>query len=82
MSILIDGATRLCVAGITGREGRFHALNNRRYGTQVVAGVTPGKGEADVEGVPVFNTFQEATARTKANAGTIAGSSALCNCSL
>jgi succinyl-CoA synthetase alpha subunit len=71
MSILIDGATRLCVAGITGREGRFHALNNRRYGTQVVAGVTPGKGEADVEGVPVFNTFQEATARTGANAAMI-----------
>jgi succinyl-CoA synthetase alpha subunit len=71
MSILIDGATRLCVAGITGREGRFHALNNRRYGTQVVAGVTPGKGGIDVDGVPVFNTFREAVARTESNAAMI-----------
>jgi succinyl-CoA synthetase alpha subunit len=71
MSILIDGATRLCVAGITGREGRFHALNNRRYGTQVVAGVTPGKGGVDVDGVPVFNTFQEAVARTEPTAAMI-----------
>ena len=71
MSILIDGATRLCVAGITGREGRFHALNNRRYGTPVVAGVTPGKGGLDVDGVPVFNTFREATSQTEANAAMI-----------
>jgi succinyl-CoA synthetase alpha subunit len=71
MSILIDGETRLCVAGITGREGRFHAMNNRRYGTQVVAGVTPGKGGQDVDGVPVFNTFHDAVARTGANAAMI-----------
>jgi succinyl-CoA synthetase alpha subunit len=71
MSILVDGATQLCVAGITGREGRFHALNNRRYGTQVVAGVTPGKGGGDVDGVPVFNTFQEAVTRSEANAAMI-----------
>jgi succinyl-CoA synthetase alpha subunit len=67
MSVLIDQSTRLCVAGITGREGRFHALNNRDYGTQVVAGVTPGKGGEDVDGVPVFDTFEEAVAQTGAN---------------
>jgi succinyl-CoA synthetase alpha subunit len=71
VSILIDEGTRLCVAGITGREGRFHAMNNRRYGTQVVAGVTPGKGGADVDGVPVFDTFHEAVAKTAANAAMI-----------
>jgi succinyl-CoA synthetase alpha subunit len=71
MSILIDGETRMCVAGITGREGRFHAMNNRRYGTQVVSGVTPGKGGEDVEGVPVFDTFHEAVAQTGANTAMI-----------
>jgi succinyl-CoA synthetase alpha subunit len=71
MSILIDGETRMCVAGITGREGRFHAMNNRRYGTQVVSGVTPGKGGEDVEGVPVFDTFHEAVAETGANTAMI-----------
>src|SRR3954471_8137231 len=67
MSILIDKDTRLCVSGITGREGTFHAMNNRRYGTDVVAGVTPGKGGQDVEGVPVFDTFHEAVEQTGAN---------------
>jgi succinyl-CoA synthetase alpha subunit len=67
MSVLVDRATRLCVSGITGREGTFHAMNNRRYGTNVVAGVTPGKGGQDVEGVPVFDTFREAVAATEAN---------------
>jgi succinyl-CoA synthetase alpha subunit len=71
MSILIDDQTRVCVAGITGREGRFHTANNRRYGTQVVAGVTPGKGGEDVDGVPVFDTFHEAVAQTEANAAMI-----------
>ena len=71
MSILIDGDTRLCVSGITGREGTFHAMNNLRYGTQVVSGVTPGKGGQDVEGVPVFNTFHDAVAETGANAAMI-----------
>jgi succinyl-CoA synthetase alpha subunit len=71
MSILIDGQTRLCVAGITGREGRFHSLGNRDYGTQVVAGVTPGKGGEDVDGVPVFDTFDEAVAQTGSNAAMI-----------
>ncbi|MEA2212824.1 MAG: succinyl-CoA synthetase alpha subunit [Solirubrobacteraceae bacterium] len=71
MSILIDSQTRLCVAGLTGREGRFHAGNNRRYGTQVVAGVTPGKGGENVDGVPVFNTFCDAVSRTGATAAMI-----------
>lgn len=71
MSILVDGDTRLCVAGITGREGTFHAMSNKRYGTQVVSGVTPGKGGRDVEGVPVFDTFHDAVARTGANAALI-----------
>lgn len=67
MSILIDEQTRVCVAGITGREGRFHAVNNLRYGTQVVAGVTPGKAGETVEGVPVFDTFSDAVAETGAD---------------
>ncbi len=67
MSILIDRETRLCVSGITGREGTFHALNNKRYGTQVVSGVTPGKAGQDVDGVPVFDTFHQAVAETGAN---------------
>jgi succinyl-CoA synthetase alpha subunit len=71
MSVLVDRDTRLCVSGITGREGTFHAMNNRRYGTDVVAGVTPGKGGQDVEGVPVFNTFHEAVGQTQANTAMI-----------
>ncbi|MDQ6817996.1 MAG: succinate--CoA ligase subunit alpha [Actinomycetota bacterium] len=67
MSILVDENTRLCVSGITGREGTFHSLRNRDYGTQVVAGVTPGKGGQDVDGIPVFDTFHEAVAQTGAN---------------
>ncbi len=71
MAILVDEGTKLCVSGITGREGTFHAMNNRRYGTQVVSGVTPGKGGQDVEGVPVFNTFHDAVAETGANTAMI-----------
>ncbi len=67
MSILVGPETRLAVSGMTGREGSFHALNNRRYGTNVVAGVTPGKGGQDVEGVPVFDTFRNAVAEQGAN---------------
>ncbi|MDX6655218.1 MAG: succinyl-CoA synthetase alpha subunit, partial [Solirubrobacteraceae bacterium] len=67
MSVLIDKDTKLCVSGITGREGTFHAMNNRRYGTNLVSGVTPGKGGQDVEGVPVFNTFHAAVQETGAN---------------
>ena len=71
MSILVDTDTRLCVSGITGREGTFHSLRNRDYGTQVVAGVTPGKGGQDVEGIPVFNTFHEAVQKEGANTAMI-----------
>jgi succinyl-CoA synthetase alpha subunit len=71
MSILVGKDTRLVVSGITGREGSFHTLNNKNYGTNVVAGVTPGKGGQDVEGIPVFNTFADAVAETQANTAMI-----------
>ena len=71
MSVIVDQSTRLCVSGITGREGSFHSLNNRAYGTNVVSGVTPGKGGQDVEGIPVFNTFHAAVAQTQANTAMI-----------
>jgi succinyl-CoA synthetase alpha subunit len=71
MSILVGNDTKLCTSGITGREGTFHTLNNRNYGTDVVAGVTPGKGGQDVEGIPVFNTFHDAVAETGANTAMI-----------
>ena len=67
MAIVVDAETRLVVQGITGREGSFHATRNRSYGTNVVAGVTPGKGGQDVEGIPVFDTVREAVAETAAN---------------
>jgi succinyl-CoA synthetase alpha subunit len=71
MSVLIDESTRLCVAGITGREGTFHTLNNRNYGTNVVGGVTPGKGGQDVEGIPVFNSWADAVAEAQPNTAMI-----------
>ena len=71
MSILVDRDTRLMVSGLTGREGSFHGLNNRSYGTDLVAGVTPGKGGKDVEGVPVFDTAHAAVAETGANTSMI-----------
>jgi succinyl-CoA synthetase alpha subunit len=71
VSVLVDKDTRLVVTGLTGREGTFHALNNRTYGTQVVAGVTPGKGGQDVEGIPVFDTVHEAVAEAGANTAMI-----------
>ena len=67
MAIIVDRHTRLAVQGLTGREGRFHGLRNRAYGTEVVAGVTPGKGGQDVDGVPVFDTVADAVAETGAN---------------
>jgi succinyl-CoA synthetase alpha subunit len=71
MSILVDRETRLCVSGITGREGTFHALNNKRYGTNVVSGVTPGKAGQQVDGIPVFNSFRQAVEETDANAAMV-----------
>jgi len=68
VSIFVDETTRVVVQGLTGSQGRFHGLRNRDYGTQVVAGVTPGKGGSDVEGIPVFDTVDEAVAVTGADA--------------
>ena len=67
MAIIVDRDTRLVVQGLTGSEGSFHGTRNRDYGTQVVAGVTPGKGGADVNGIPVFDTVADAVAETGAN---------------
>jgi len=71
MAILVDKNTRLIVQGLTGREGTFHAKASAAYGTQVVAGVTPGKGGTTHEGWPIFNTVQEAVDKTGANATVI-----------
>ena len=71
MSVLIDKSTRLVVQGITGREGQFHTKGAIEYGTDVVAGVTPGKAGQTVEGVPVFNTVADAVKETGANASVI-----------
>ena len=67
MSILVDDSTKLLVQGIAGREGAFHATRNQAYGTQVVAGVTPGKGGQEVDGIPVFDTVADAVEATGAN---------------
>jgi succinyl-CoA synthetase alpha subunit len=67
LAIIVDNDTRLVVQGLTGSEGRFHGLRNRAYGTDVVAGVTPGKGGQDVEGIPVFDTVSGAVEATGAN---------------
>ena len=67
MAIVVNAETRLVVQGITGREGSFHTLRNRDYGTNVVAGVTPGKGGQDVEGIPVYDTVSEAVRQEGAN---------------
>jgi succinyl-CoA synthetase alpha subunit len=71
MAIIVDNDTRLVVAGLTGSEGRFHGLRNKAYGTNLVAGVTPGKGGQDVEGVPVFDTMADAVAEAGANTSLI-----------
>src|SRR5207248_10016265 len=67
VAIVVDKDTRLVVQGITGREGSFHATRNKNYGTQVVAGVTPGKSGQEVEEIPVFDTVADAVDRTGAN---------------
>jgi len=71
MAILVDNDTRLVVQGLTGSEGRFHGLRNRGYGTQLVAGVTPGKGGQDVDGVPVLDTVAAAVSEYGANTSMI-----------
>lgn len=67
MAIYIDESTKLVVQGLTGREGGFHAFRNRDYGTDLVAGVTPGKGGTEVRGVPIFDTVTQAVEATGAN---------------
>jgi succinyl-CoA synthetase alpha subunit len=71
MAILVDNDTKLVISGLTGREGTFHGLRNRDYGTEVVAGVTPGKGGQDVEGIPVFDSIKESVDERDANTSMI-----------
>ena len=67
MSIFIDNETKVVVQGLTGEQGKFHALRNKAYGTKVVAGTRPGKGGETVEGIPIFNTVEDAIEETGAN---------------
>jgi succinyl-CoA synthetase alpha subunit len=71
VAVLVDASTRVVVQGITGREGTFHSLRNRAYGTRVVAGVTPGKAGQDVDGIPVFDTVADAVEATGADTSLI-----------
>ena len=71
MSILVNRSTRVVVQGITGKEGSFHATQCKAYGTQMVAGVTPGKAGQEVEGIPVFNTVREAVRKTQCDTSLI-----------
>ncbi len=72
MAIFVDADTKVIVQGLTGGQGKYHGLRNRAYGTKVVAGVTPGKGGQDVEGIPVYDSVAEAVAATGATASFIA----------
>ena len=72
MAIFVNQSTKVIVQGLTGGQGKYHGLRNKAYGTQVVGGVTPGKGGTDVEGIPVFNSVAEAVAATGPNASFIA----------
>lgn len=71
MSIFVDESTKIVVQGITGRDGSFHARQMKQYGSKVVAGVTPGKGGQDLDGIPIFNTVEDAVDATKANTSVI-----------
>ena len=68
MAIFVDQNTKVIVQGLTGGQGKYHGLRNKAYGTQIVAGVTPGKGGTDVEGIPVYNSVAEAVKATGATA--------------
>jgi succinyl-CoA synthetase alpha subunit len=72
VAIFVDQDTKVIVQGLTGGQGRFHGLRNRDYGTQVVAGVTPGKGGQEVEGIPIFDAVADAVAATGADASFVA----------
>jgi succinyl-CoA synthetase alpha subunit len=71
VAIIVDESTKLAISGLTGREGSFHGLRNRAYGTDVVAGVTPGKGGQDVDGIPVYDKIAEAVSEQGANTSMI-----------
>src|SRR3954463_15410278 len=71
MSIIVDTETKLVISGLTGREGSFHGLRNRSYGTDLVAGVTPGKGGQDVEGIPIYDAIADAVSARGANTSMI-----------
>jgi succinyl-CoA synthetase alpha subunit len=71
VSVFVDAGTRVCVQGITGRDGLFHTKAMLEYGTKIVSGVTPGKGGRDVDGVPVFDTVKEAVRESGANASVV-----------
>ena len=71
MSIWVNSETRIVVQGLTGTEGRFHAERCREYGAKIVAGVTPGKAGQEVDGVPVFNTVEDAVRETYATASVV-----------
>ena len=71
MSIFVDENTKVVVQGLTGGQGRFHGLRNRDYGTKVVAGVTPGKGGSDVDGIPIYDSVPEAVEKTGAKGVTV-----------
>src|SRR5690349_24608544 len=71
MSIIVGNETKLVISGLTGREGSFHGLRNKAYGTQLVAGVTPGKGGQDVEGTPIYDTIAESVSEAGANTSMI-----------
>ena len=68
MAIFVDQNTKVIVQGLTGGQGRFHGLRNKAYGTQIVGGVTPGKSGQDVEGIPVFDSVEDAVKATGATA--------------
>ncbi len=72
MAIFVNEHTKVIVQGLTGGQGRYHGLRNKAYGTQVVAGVTPGKGGQDVEGIPIFDSVADAVAATGATASFVA----------
>ena len=72
MAIFVDEHTKVIVQGLTGGQGRFHGLRNRDYGTQIVGGVTPGKGGQDVDGIPIFDSVADAVAATGADASFVA----------
>ena len=72
MSIFVNSDTKVIVQGLTGGQGKYHGLRNRDYGTNIVAGVTPGKGGQDVEGIPVFDSVADAAAATGADASFVA----------